>query len=73
MMTAMRMRHEIRYGASPADVYAMVSEPAPRQKSCAAIGVPSADTRTKPARAGRVTSRMDTGHGAAVARLGGDR
>ena len=35
MMTAMKMRHEIRYDASPADVYAMLSDPAFRQRGCA--------------------------------------
>ena len=48
MMTAMKMRHEIRYDASPADVYAMLADPAFRQKSCDAMGVLSADIRIEP-------------------------
>jgi hypothetical protein len=39
MMTAMKMRHETRYDASPADVHAMLSDPAFRQKSRNAMGV----------------------------------
>lgn len=42
-MSAMKIRHEISYDAAPADVYAMLSDPAFRQKSCDAMGVLSAD------------------------------
>ena len=45
----MKLRHEISYDAAPADVYAMLSDPAFRQKSCDAMGVLSADIAVEPA------------------------
>ncbi len=42
MMCAMKFRHEITYDAPAQDVWAMLSDPAFRQKSCAAMGVVSA-------------------------------
>jgi hypothetical protein len=39
----MRFRHEITYDAPAAEVYAMLTDPAFRQKSCDAMGVLSAD------------------------------
>ena len=43
MMTAMKIRHEMSYDARVDEVYAMLTDPAFRQKSCAAMGVVSAD------------------------------
>ncbi len=48
MMSAMKIRHEIGYDADPADVYAMLADPAFRQKSCDAMGVLSCDIRIEP-------------------------
>jgi uncharacterized protein YndB with AHSA1/START domain len=39
----MKFRHEITYDAPAAEVYAMLTDPAFRQKSCDAMGVLSAD------------------------------
>lgn len=39
----MKFRHEITYDASAAEVYAMLTDPAFRRKSCDAMGVLSAD------------------------------
>jgi uncharacterized protein YndB with AHSA1/START domain len=41
MMCDMLLRHEVTYDAPPADVWAMLSDPAFRQKSCEAMGVVS--------------------------------
>jgi hypothetical protein len=35
---AVRFTHELRYDAAPADVYAMLGDPAFREKACAAAG-----------------------------------
>lgn len=43
MMAAMRFTHSVRYDAPLADVFAMLSDPAFRQKACAHMGVISAD------------------------------
>jgi hypothetical protein len=43
MMRNMKLRHEIRYDAPLADVFAMLSDPAFRQASADAMGVVSAD------------------------------
>lgn len=48
MMSAMKIRHEIRYDAAPDDVYAMLADPGFRQKSCDAMGVLSCDIRVEP-------------------------
>jgi hypothetical protein len=39
----MKFRHELRYDASPADVFAMLADPAFREASCAAQDVISAE------------------------------
>jgi uncharacterized protein YndB with AHSA1/START domain len=44
----MKFRHEISYDAPPAEVYAMLTDPAFRQKSCDAMGVLSADITIEP-------------------------
>jgi uncharacterized protein YndB with AHSA1/START domain len=49
MMAAMKLRHEISYDAAPADVYAMLSDPDFRQRSCDAMGVLSAEITVEPA------------------------
>jgi hypothetical protein len=48
MMTSMKFRHEVRYQASAADVYAMLADPAFRQRSADAMGVVSADVSITP-------------------------
>ena len=49
MMTAMKIRHEISYDAPPEEVFAMLADPAFRQRSCDAMGVLSADITVEPA------------------------
>ncbi|MGH3330285.1 MAG: DUF2505 domain-containing protein [Nocardioidaceae bacterium] len=44
----MRLRHQVRYDAPPEEVYAMLSDPGFRQKSCDAQGVLSADVTIEP-------------------------
>jgi uncharacterized protein YndB with AHSA1/START domain len=39
MMSAMKLRHEITYDAPASEVYAMLSDPAFRERSCDAMGV----------------------------------
>jgi len=34
MMTRMKLQHSVRYDAAPADVYAMLTDPAFREKAC---------------------------------------
>jgi Protein of unknown function (DUF2505) len=41
----MKFRHELRYDAPPAEVFAMLAEPAFREAACAAQDVISADVR----------------------------
>jgi hypothetical protein len=48
----MKLRHEIRYDASPEDVYAMLADPAFRRASCDAMGVVSCDIRVAPSDTG---------------------
>jgi uncharacterized protein YndB with AHSA1/START domain len=48
MMSAMKIRHEITYDAPAADVWAMLSDPAFRQKSCEAMGVLSCTIAVDP-------------------------
>ncbi len=43
MMSAMKIRHEISYDATPEDVYAMLADPAFRQRSCDAQDVVSCE------------------------------
>ncbi|WP_139984303.1 DUF2505 domain-containing protein [Nocardioides litoris] len=44
----MEFRHELAYDAPPDEVYAMLADPAFREKVCAAQGVVSADVRLAP-------------------------
>ncbi len=48
MMAPMKFTHELTYDASPADVYAMLSDPAFREKVCAAQRVVSAEVTLTP-------------------------
>lgn len=48
MMTAMKFRHALSYDAPPAEVFAMLSDPAFREKVTVAQGVVSADVRLTP-------------------------
>jgi uncharacterized protein DUF2505 len=43
MMSAMKIRHQLRYEASPDDVFAMLSDRAFRERVCAAMNVVSSD------------------------------
>jgi hypothetical protein len=52
MMTAMRFRHEMRYDATAAEVFAMLADPAFRKKSADAMGVISAEISITPADVG---------------------
>lgn len=52
MMSAMKIRHEIRYDAAPEEVYAMLADPGFRQKSCDAMGVLSCQIRIEPSATG---------------------
>ena len=47
-MSAMKLRHEITYDAPAEDVWAMLSDPAFRQKSCEAMGVVSCTIAVDP-------------------------
>ena len=48
----MKFRHELAYSASPAEVFAMLSDPAFREKVCAAQDVVSHDITLTPSGAG---------------------
>jgi hypothetical protein len=52
MMTAMDFRHELRYDATAAEVFAMLADPGFRRKSAEAMGVVSMDVSITPAAAG---------------------
>jgi Protein of unknown function (DUF2505) len=52
MMTAMKIRHELRYDAPPADVYAMLSDPAFRARVYDAMDVASQQVTVTPTAAG---------------------
>lgn len=58
MMTAMKFHHEVRYDAAPAEVFAMLTDPAFREKSLAATGVLSCDVEATPQGSG-ATLRVD--------------
>jgi uncharacterized protein YndB with AHSA1/START domain len=47
-MSAVKVRHEIRYDASVEEVYAMLSEPDFRRRSCEAMGAESAEVSIEP-------------------------
>ncbi len=48
----MKFRHALTYDATPDEVFAMLSDPAFREKVCAAQGVVSADVRLTPSGGG---------------------
>ena len=48
MMHAMKFRHELSYDASPDQVFAMLADPAFRERVCAAQDVISADVQLTP-------------------------
>ena len=52
MMSAMKFTHELTYDASPAEVYAMLSDPAFREEVCRAQQVVSAEVTLTPRDAG---------------------
>lgn len=54
----MRFSHEMRYDASPADVYAMLADPDFRNKVCVAAGTITHDVRISPDGDG-MTVRID--------------
>lgn len=51
-MTGMDFRHELRYDATAAEVFAMLADPAFRRRSAEAMGVVSADVSITPAAIG---------------------
>ncbi len=52
MMCAMKIRHQLKYEASPEDVYAMLSDPVFRERVCAAMDTVSHDVSIDPAGTG---------------------
>jgi hypothetical protein len=52
MMTAMKIRHELRYDVPPADVYAMLADPAFRTRVYDAMDVASRDVTVTPTASG---------------------
>jgi hypothetical protein len=58
MMTAMKIRHQLRYDAPPAEVYAMLVDPAFRAAVCESMHVVSQDISVQPTSAG-VDLRID--------------
>lgn len=52
MMTAMKIRHELRYDAPPAEVYEMLVDPAFRAAVCQSMRVLSQDISVRPTPAG---------------------
>jgi Protein of unknown function (DUF2505) len=58
MMTAMKIRHELRYDAPPAEVYAMLVDPAFRAAVCESMHVLSQDISVQPTPLG-VDVRID--------------
>jgi len=54
----MRIRHELKYAASPPEVYAMLSDPAFRERVCQALNAVSADVAITPQGEG-MTVRID--------------
>ena len=54
----MRIRHQLKYDASPEDVYAMLSDPAFRQRVCAAMDTVSHDVAVDETDAG-MSVRID--------------
>ncbi len=49
MMSAMKFSHEIRYGASAADVYALLADQSFREEVCRAGGALAHDVSITPA------------------------
>jgi uncharacterized protein YndB with AHSA1/START domain len=58
MMCAMKIRHQLKYDASPAEVYAMLSDPAFREKVCTAMDTVSHEVSLTPA-GDRMSVRID--------------
>lgn len=58
MMTAMKIRHELRYDAPPSEVYAMLVDPAFRERVCETMDVASQDVSVQPTASG-VDLRID--------------
>jgi hypothetical protein len=58
MMTAMKIRHELRYDAPPAEVYAMLVDPAFRATVCESMHVAAQDISVQPTSSG-VELRID--------------
>jgi hypothetical protein len=58
MMTAMKIRHELRYDAPPAEVYAMLTDPAFRTRVGESMDVASQDISVTPTGSG-VDVRID--------------
>src|SRR3954451_22978235 len=58
MMTAMKIRHELRYDAPPAEVYAMLVDPAFRATVCESMHVAAQDISVQPTSSG-VKLRID--------------
>ncbi|HET6627772.1 MAG TPA: DUF2505 domain-containing protein [Nocardioidaceae bacterium] len=54
----MEIRHQLRYDATPAEVYAMLGDPAFRERVCAAMGTVSHDVSIEPAD-GTMSVRID--------------
>ena len=52
MMTAMKIRHELRYDAPPAEVYEMLTDPAFRARVCESMKVASQDISVTPTAVG---------------------
>jgi hypothetical protein len=52
MMTAMKIRHELRYDAPPAEVYAMLVDPRFRAQVCESMDVASQDISVQPTASG---------------------
>jgi uncharacterized protein YndB with AHSA1/START domain len=58
MMTGMKIRHELRYDAPPAEVYAMLVDPAFRTRVCQSMDVASQEISVQPTASG-VDLRID--------------
>jgi hypothetical protein len=58
MMSAMKIRHQLQYDAAPDDVYAMLGDPAFRDRVCDAMDVVSRDISIEP-RDGGMSVRID--------------
>jgi uncharacterized protein YndB with AHSA1/START domain len=59
MMAAMRIRHDLHYDASPEAVFAMLTDPAFRNRVCDAMDVVSREVSTDPGSDGTTSVRID--------------